>query len=493
MPSRTPDEEDGEKRLGSIASGKARRDDKNSGIFGRLKSRKKHELPDSDKVNSQRWTANDLMNEMQMLGLEPSSLGRFIVSLHKLAVSSGVEPGVLASVIKELSLLSDGKHVPIDDLRRKIQRLADEQSDLTKKIAELHKEKSALEAELGEKQNEHKAGKESLSGFLDQKRRLEEQGISLDDVSRLTSMITFAKQAGYDASVIIGVLSDIQSTNEKKVLAETQLEQILDSKRAAQQRALALEQEIAEKREVLQSATALAKLGFGTKDLDDLSDAIRMISKTRNLDEASAKDRLIADLQSYYANDHELATRLRTLEGLLREKEDKFNLLQSDFQNEKAVLESASKMISAGVDEKWLLKLRSIIDSYGTDIDTLAGELQTRNALSASIEGLVKTKRALEEEEKLLRQKVVAAEDQRIKTLALINDLIVNSSRTGVSQEKEVEDIKRIAVAAGSPEFLTSAQRAIEIIRAKLPPGSPARLVLEHALLALRLEPGRKE
>jgi len=118
--------------------------------------------------------------------------------------------------------------------------------------------------------------------------------------------------------------------------------------------------------------------------------------------------------------------------------------------------------------------------------------LETRNALASSIEGLVKTKKALEEEERLLRQKVVAAEDQRIKTLSLINDLIIRTPRPSALQQKQPDTFRHIAAPAENPEFLVSAQKAIELIRAKLPPNSPARLVLEHALLALRLESSRK-
>jgi predicted nucleic acid-binding Zn-ribbon protein len=215
-----------------------------------------------------------------------------------------------------------------------------------------------------------------------------------------------------------------------------------------------------------------------------------MISKTRNIDEASARDRLLADLQSYYANDQELRRRLRTLESLLREKEDKFNLLESDFQNERAVLDNASKLISAGLDEKWLSKLRNIIGSYGTDIDTLAQELKVRDSLNASIEDLRRTRKTLEDEERLLRQKVVAAEDQRIKTLSLINDLILHPPRPPATTQPDVA--KEIVSFIDDKDFSKSAQKAIELIREKLPPDSPARLVLDHALLALRLESSRK-
>jgi hypothetical protein len=255
---------------------------------------------------------------------------------------------------------------------------------------------------------------------------------------------------------------------------------------------LALEQEVANKQALLDSANRLEQLGFTAKDLDDLGSAIRMIANTRNVDQGTAKERLVSDLHSYYANDQELRARIRTLEALVREKEDKFSLLESDFRNEQAVLDSASKLISGGLDEKWLEKLRKIIDSYGIDIDLLAKELQNRNGLNASIENLVKTKKTLEEEERLLRQKVVATEDQRIKTLSLINDMILHAPGKAVAKIQP-DPVKEVSASLDDVEFRISAQKAIEIIRERLPPDSPASLVLAHALMALRRETARKE
>ena len=86
--------------------------------------------------------------------------------------------------------------------------------------------------------------------------------------------------------------------------------------------------------------------------------------------------------------------------------------------------------------------------------------MRERSGLSASIEELARTKKILEEEEKLLRQKVVAAEDQRIKTLTIINNLIVHAPRSVQTQAKQTEVPKlSVAQVADSPEFLTAAQK----------------------------------
>ena len=493
MPSNPSSSEDKRNRAGARKGSGSRREDRGAGIFGRLKPKKKQRRTDAyGGAVGKAWSLDDLADEMQRLGLEPRGLGNFIASLHKLAVASGVNPSVLATVIRDLSSLSEDEHVPIEQVRKKIQRLAEEQKVLAIKVKELSDKKASIESEIDAVGNEQAHDKESLSKFIQLQQQLEEVGVSIEDFSRLALMVASAKQIGFCPSAVTEILSNIDAAQQMKNKAENDLERLLDTKNAAQQRALALEQEIADKQKIIDSVNNASSLGLGPEDLDQLSSAIKMIAKTRNIDEASAKRRLTSDLESYYANDQELRSRLRTLEALVREKEEKFNMLDADLHNEKAVLDSATKLISAGLDEKWLAKLRSIIDTYGLDIDSLAKELQTRSGLSASIEELVRTKKTLEEEEKLLRQKVVAAEDQRIKTLTMINDIIVHAPRSVQAQTRQAEATKLSAAqVAESPEFLTSAQKAIEVIRAKLPVDSPARLVLEHALLALRLESTR--
>ncbi|MGH9992612.1 MAG: hypothetical protein ACREAZ_08220, partial [Nitrososphaera sp.] len=203
--------------------------------------------------------------------------------------------------------------------------------------------------------------------------------------------------------------------------------------------------------------------------------------------------------------------RIRVLESLLQEKEERFKSLGADYQNEKAVLDNARKLISSGVDEQWLGKLRTIMDAYGTDTEMLASDFKNMQGLKTKIDELSRTKRALEEEERLLRQKVVAVEDQRLKTLSLINNMIVNPQRSLSPRQQAAQDAmhqKGATVEAGGlkelvraaigesvngTEFMNSAQRAVDIICSKLQKNSPARVVLEHALRALRYESDRSD
>jgi hypothetical protein len=191
------------------------------------------------------------------------------------------------------------------------------------------------------------------------------------------------------------------------------------------------------------------------------------------------------------------------MESLLKEKEDKFNMLEADYQNEKAILDNAKQLISSGLNEQWLKKLQSLIDAYGIDLDSLAVELKQYQSLKSTIGELQRTKTALEQEEGLLRQKVVAYEDQRLRTLTLINQLIVRSSRPAFrsqasaeppsAQKTESDELSELIRAANNEDinlekFRISAQKAIDIICSNLPKNSPARMVLEHAQLALRRE-----
>ncbi|HKU50660.1 MAG TPA: hypothetical protein VJP79_11960 [Nitrososphaera sp.] len=498
MPSNSSKPDKDESRKDSKSDSDHENHERRTGLFGKFKHSSKQRQRRPNEPADRAWNINELADEMQKLGLEPTGLGRFITSLHRLAVASGIDPSSLASIIREIGTLSDGKqHPSIEQARKKIRELGAEQSSLSKSIADLQQRKDALEAEVASEENKKAADQKSLSFYVSLEQELLALGISLDDISRLSSMVVSARQLDYSHSALLDLLADFDLAKQKKEKAETEIEQVLGIKRATQQRLAVIEQELAEKQKLLDSAENLTRLGFGAGDLENLAAAIKMISNTRNIDLPAAKERLAADLLSYYANDQELRGRLRTLESLLREKEEKFSMLEADFHNEQAVLDNASKLIAAGLDEQWLAKLRNIIDSYGIDIDGLANELKTRNALSASIDQLAKTKKALEEEERLLRQKVVATEDQRIRTLSMINDLIVRTPRAN-PEEKKDNAAKIISASGQMPgveerDFMSSTQKTIEAIRSRLPPDSPARLVLEHALLALRLEGKRDE
>jgi hypothetical protein len=320
-------------------------------------------------------------------------------------------------------------------------------------------------------------------------------------------MIKNAASQNYDSSKIVKLLADMQSQSSKKDQMEKEIENLSDTKRALRERLDALEQEISTKQKIISSAEGLKKFGFGFQELERLQSAIKMIAETRNVELVDAKDHLLSDLEKYYANDHELRKRVRILESLLEEKEEKFKLLEADYQNERAVLESTKKLISEGFDAQWLEKLQALIRLYGTDLDVLSEELKQSKSLKTGIDQLQRTKQALEEEERLLRQKIVVAEDQRIRMLTLIKEMVANSksglSPVATNNEKESltplgELGELVRAAQGSHDiderqFKIDTKKAIDTIYKRLPKNSPTRLVLEHALLALYFEEQKKE
>ena len=456
---------------------------------------------DSKTKSSEDKDTKKLLQEMKRLGLDPSGLRKFTLSLHKLAVASGVSSARLTGIIKELDALCEGKKISLTQASDYIQQLSERQRMLLTATEDLENRKKSLEVQVSLKELEYSASKDTMSEFARIKQDLHKRDLSFTDLSKLIALITAAEQVGYASSVIIDVLSNLKSKAEKKKEIDTEIESLLNSKRTLQDKLLGIEQEISDRQQTLKSAEELRKLGFDFKDLDALQSAIRMISQTRNIDITAAKTQLLSDLEQYYANDHELKKRIRIMESLLKEKEEKFNMLEADYQNEKAILDNAKQLISSGLNEQWLKKLQTLIDAYGIDLDSLAGELKQYQSLKSTIDELQRTKTTLEEEERLLRQKVVAYEDQRLRTLSLINQLIVRSSRTSPYQasapspmrQAERDELSELMRAANNEDidvekFRISAQKAIDIICSKLPKNSPARLVLEHAQLAFKRE-----
>lgn len=493
------------------------------GIFSKRKT-KNQKLPkdldsasDSNTDNSPNLAnekileAMEVIEELGALGLEPAGLKKFTKSLHKLAVSSGVSPEILTSIIKEVNELCEGKKISLNQAHRYIGELASQKNAVLNEIEGLKKKKQSLEVNLSLKELESSTSKQRLSEYTDIKLQLEKHSLSFSDISRLVVMINNAAEHSYDSSKIVSLLANMQSQSDKKVQIEKEIENLLNSKQTLQERLLALDQDVSDRQKTIAAAEKLKKLGFDFKELERLQLTIKTMAQTRNIELAEAKDRLLSDLEGYYANDHELKKRIRILESLLEEKEEKFKLLGADYQNEKAILESAKKLISDGFDAQWLEKLQVLIGAYGMDIDLLSEELKQSQSLKNNINQLQRTKRALEEEEQLLRQKIVAVEDQRIRTLSLIKDMLTNSKsrlptvRNSAETKSENEDMPILAelddLVQGADrngslderKFKIAAKKAISTIYSRLPKNSPTRLVLEHALLALKYEEEKEQ
>ena len=362
---------------------------------------------DSKTKSSEDKDAKKLLQEMKRLGLDPSGLRKFTLSLHKLAVASGVSSAKLTGIIKELDALCEGKKISLTEASDYIQQLVERQRMLLTATEDLGNRKKSLEVQVSLRELEYSTSKDTMSEFARIKQDLHKRNLSFTDLSKLIALITAAEQVGYASSVIIETLSNLKSKEEKKKEIDTEIESLLNSKRILQDKLLGIEQEISDRQQTLKSAEELRKLGFDFKDLDALQSAIRMISQTRNIDITAAKTQLLSDLEQYYANDHELKKRIRIMESLLKEKEEKFNMLEADYQNEKAILDNAKQLISSGLNEQWLKKLQTLIDAYGIDLGSLAEELKQYQSLKSTIDELQRTKTALEEEERLLREQLV--------------------------------------------------------------------------------------
>jgi len=483
--------------------------DENSrlGFFAKRKKAKPKKSSEGSDFDGRSSEAMQLIEELRALGLEPAGLKKFTKSLHRLAVTSGVSPDALTNIIKSVNELYEGKKISLSQAQRYVEEMTSKKNSLLNEIEELKQKKQSLGATLSLKELESSSNKQRLSEYADIKAQLEQHDLSFGDISRLVSMIDKAASHNYDPSKIVKLLGDMQSQSSKKDQIEKEIENLSDSKRALQERLEALEQEISSKQKIIFSAEELKKFGFDFRELERLQSAIKMIAETRGVELVEAKDHLLSDLEKYYANDHELRKRVRVLESLLEEKEEKFKLLEADYQNERAVLESTKKLISEGFDAQWLEKLQALIGLYGTDLDMLSEELKQSKNLKTGIDQLQRTKQALEEEERLLRQKIVVTEDQRIRMLTLIKEMVTNSKSgllpAATKSEKESlaalgELGELVRASQGSDDiderqFKMAARNAIDTIYKRLPKNSPARLVLEHALLALYFEEQKKQ
>ncbi len=209
---------------------------------------------DSKTKSSEDKDTKKLLQEMKRLGLDPSGLRKFTLSLHKLAVASGVSSARLTGIIKELDALCEGKKISLTQASDYIQQLSERQRMLLTATEDLENRKKSLEVQVSLKELEYSASKDTMSEFARIKQDLHKRDLSFTDLSKLIALITAAEQLGYASSVIVETLSNLKSKEEKKKEIDTEIESLLNSKRTLQDKLLGIEQEISDRQQTLKSA-----------------------------------------------------------------------------------------------------------------------------------------------------------------------------------------------------------------------------------------------
>jgi len=444
--------------------------------------------------------AAKVLRTLQKQGIELAKFDSFLGDIAEVWKASGFSSEGFQDMIKQIHQLSKNEAISISQLPDYVQKLQDSRKNLEAEISEMERKKQILESTSKEIETEFSQKKVALDEFSQIKERLMQFGLSVDNVRELAEIVNNAQKLGYDSSMIIRILSNIESAEKEKDVLDLENKKRLELQEQLRAKLLSIEQMIEANKETIDLLEKLDKLGFGEEDFKELSSLIEAIAANESIENSAAKNNLIEYFKVYNNDKQQIQQEIDNLNAELDRKQLELGALESTYLQNKNIADIIERLQSRGFNETILAKLGVIVDLHGIELDSLTQDLQTYGSLRRSIRELTRSKVVLEEEERLLRHKLVATEDQRQRLLTIINETLrssasksTNSTSTTIVYDKEVGDLKHLIRASKGEdvsldELKVSTEKAIDIVCEKLASRSITKAFLQHAKRALEYE-----
>ena len=181
---------------------------------------------------------------MQQLGLDidDKSTDAFLSGIYKEAKSNGIEPKILVETATQMYKLKPHdmplENIPkyYEDLLAKTKSAEEKLEELEKDLAQKEEQKIRVGEELQTKLEERKTTLDTLEEYNENKKSLENKGVSIGDIPKISNMIKQASASGYDVSTIIrhtskeGTFEERQSQLEENIERLSKQEQSLEKK-----------------------------------------------------------------------------------------------------------------------------------------------------------------------------------------------------------------------------------------------------------------------
>ena len=189
-------------------------------------------------------SAVETYNIMQQLGLDidDKSTDAFLSGIYKEAKSNGIEPKILVETALQMHELKPHgiplENIPkyYEDLLAKTKSTEERLEEIEKDLARKEEQKIRVDEELQTKLEETKTTLDMLEEYNANKKSLENRGVSIDDISKISNMHKQASASGYDVSTIIrytskeGTFEERQSQLEENIERLSKQEQSLEKK-----------------------------------------------------------------------------------------------------------------------------------------------------------------------------------------------------------------------------------------------------------------------
>jgi hypothetical protein len=429
-------------------------------------------------------------------GVTPDKLEEYIARFSKIALSSGIDPEGLASIVNQTLKLAELDGVELYQLPAHLESLQNTIKELEADIESLQQKKmdfikgspnQTIPAPALDRPAETN---ENLSQLVAASEEMRKVGLSISDISAFIDMVSNGKKHGFDLASIIDFVSSVGTLELERNRLKVELEslagletRILDTQRS-------LEQDISSKQAILDAATLLKKKGFDSNDIESLDRLIKKVADVNGIsDMILAKKKLLEDIDSFYSS-----PKVSHISSQVGDKKNDQTLRSGKFSQEQ--LDILDRLAEKGIDEKTLMKWLIIKEIFRIDLDELADDLKKYSSVKVAASRLEERRARLESEELVMRHRLLALQErgQPVASATRVTKPIDDAAiprirvrRTG----KELDMVPLIKAAEGEMASVDqdvldkTIADLIDLIREVLEPRGFTKTLLDHAKLSL--------
>jgi DNA-binding transcriptional MerR regulator len=327
-----------------------------------------------------------LASILKDLGVDEDKFGDFVSQIYNQCIDIGLKPEYIAYNTKQILDLSGS--IPISEIPNYIQEKTNERQKLEEDIKKLGGEQLEALATLATALDENKVYLTELEQFSKLKVELDKLGISAEDIRRTIGIIQSVRQSGYSVENITQLLAAWQASTTIQAELQKKIDSLTVHRAELQEKYDDLWNSLLIHRGKLSLCEDLKEMGFGLKELKQLSGTIKEVAAANNIPPDKAVWKFFEDIEKNYDAKLGYDSKLIGLKSEIYNTNHELITLHKNLANKNKVASALGELILMGLEDQQILNLAWALQSNISNKESLEADLKKYGSLKKAIEEL---------------------------------------------------------------------------------------------------------
>jgi hypothetical protein len=354
------------------------------GVEGQVRElmRLSQELKDSELEVSECVAGSRTVKTLRSLEVDESRFQEFVHSVYTEVVAQSLSPGEFVNTCSRLRSLRRQSGKGYLEITEEFQGYLESNKRLGEESARLEDERREQQKLLLQEVREKDTTLATLVWFDETRSILKEQGVEVEELDRLGTLMKNFVENGFDAEEIVEFYASSDQLGRQKEALEKEVASLTDEHSGLKDRNSALTETVKENQGLVASINELQAMGLSHERTGVLLEKVIEISSKHDMERSEALEKFISELSLQYEPKlgyenqlSRLEARLTKLRDDIQEKETSLERLNRVYEAKAKTVESLNILNENGVGNDDLILWMEILQETETDLITLRKEM----------------------------------------------------------------------------------------------------------------------